>query len=792
MEHLVYIPKGPQGTVAAFNAKILSTEWAQETDVIPFQSPLTPWLGFDHENRAIELNLRNYPTQRGWNYDDIWQGNLRSSHRSLAGLDKIHVARKVVAMLQSWFYFGLLECVVNKPIAVSYFVRRNIDGLPCIYSRNLHFCLQAWIFQIRLQPAAQQEAASLRILNALHLVSHWIQRMCVYADPNQKRFHAEMEASYPGFGNAVTLIVPSIIRLGEAVDCARLTVSGKLPSDISWHYPLSALSSQLEILKQRGWCPYTLRVVIACTGTSTLDWLTTLTAWPGTDSHEHEICTEYECKRNNIAWDTYEVAHRPDCPRENCNFLKPPLWETLEILKNGHVPVINFDNDGTLKVSPRFTTQPGDYTAFSHVWVDGIGSSTEDGLPSCQLAFLRDVTCDVTKSSDPAFWIDSLCVPKRRSARRKAIIAMHATYLNASRVVVLDKNIQKHRSDVPSEILFCAIYTSGWMQRLWTYQEALLARRLIFKVANGVYELDALDVQKNRPPSIPNSICHVYRALGAQLLRLRGKSESTRNIASVSRDLGWRCTARYTDETLAIAGVLGIDVALLLVDVEQDTSEVDDDSERIEWSELCQDCKTALEHENLALQHRRMVAALQATFKLPRDIIFLQGRKLPVENFRWAPLTLMSRSTLRVNHLRQNAECTSAGLTGYWWLLALKRIRQGDNKAVRYVGSISEKSVYRVFFKEAWPAPPAAWDYGAIVLYGEETGSLVEGQTVQGLAVIKVSLGEATAIYRTVGSVLVEKLRFKEAFSEGSSMMFSPPPEGIAEASLSWQLITIT
>jgi hypothetical protein len=57
------------------------------------------------------------------------------------------------------------------------------------------------------------------------------------------------------------------------------------------------------------------------------------------------------------------------------------------------------------------------------------------------------------------------------------------------------------------------------------------------------------------------------------------------------RGLDWRCTARYTDETLAIAGVLGIDVVSLLADTEGSTAEADDDEPFVQLSDLCANCK---------------------------------------------------------------------------------------------------------------------------------------------------------------------------------------------------------
>src|SRR5438552_215418 len=120
------------------------------------------------------------------------------------------------------------------------------------------------------------------------------------------------------------------------------------------------------------------------------------------------------------------------------------------------------------------------YVAISHVWADGLGSSSEIGLPECQI---RSLSLDVLGSyntaqfSDEAiipFWIDSLCVPSQRNLRRTAIGIMAKTYANASVVLVLDEGIRQiYSTDSILEKMF-VIFVSAWVQRLWPLQEMLL------------------------------------------------------------------------------------------------------------------------------------------------------------------------------------------------------------------------------------------------------------------------------------------------------------------------------
>lgn len=249
------------------------------------------------------------------------------------------------------------------------------------------------------------------------------------------------------------------------------------------------------------------------------------------------------------------------------------------------------------------------------MWADGLGSSSEQGLPRCQAMRLLDLAQRATQSTSPNFWIDSLCIPKSQPARNNAIIVMRSTYANASQVIVLDNGNRKQSRSSPSEVLFCVIYTSGWMQRLWTYQEALLARQLTFEFSDGLYTLQIDSLLDQRGPTLPRSVCVVWRGLVSQSLRLLGRNSEGRNIASVSRDSTWRSTSKQTDEMLAVAGILGINVERLLsaagrMDLKAEISDI----KKVELK--------------IVVQEKRMVAAFQALERLPLDIIFLSGRKI--------------------------------------------------------------------------------------------------------------------------------------------------------------------
>ncbi|KAI6045425.1 hypothetical protein EDC04DRAFT_2497115, partial [Pisolithus marmoratus] len=128
-----------------------------------------------------------------------------------------------------------------------------------------------------------------------------------------------------------------------------------------------------------------------------------------------------------------------------------------ELLSQGHIPVIRWN-----KVHHEFlvgTSSDTPYVAISHVWADGRGSTTEKGLPACQIDAL--VFAIQRLISTGAFWIDSLCVPEARNSRGRAIGLMSKTYSDAQVVLVLDSGIHSCSISAPREEKPLKVLSSG-------------------------------------------------------------------------------------------------------------------------------------------------------------------------------------------------------------------------------------------------------------------------------------------------------------------------------------------
>ncbi|KAK4220981.1 hypothetical protein QBC38DRAFT_461991, partial [Podospora fimiseda] len=114
----------------------------------------------------------------------------------------------------------------------------------------------------------------------------------------------------------------------------------------------------------------------------------------------------------------------------------PSVDRVKELIDGGNVPVItvveNIGQDGIPVVTlEAHKSSEKPYFAISHVWADGLGSSTEKGLPVCQL---RKLSARVRKCQTEmdAFWTDALCIPESdRETRKRAITMMAKTYQEA-------------------------------------------------------------------------------------------------------------------------------------------------------------------------------------------------------------------------------------------------------------------------------------------------------------------------------------------------------------------------
>jgi hypothetical protein len=142
------------------------------------------------------------------------------------------------------------------------------------------------------------------------------------------------------------------------------------------------------------------------------------------------------------------------------------------------------------------------YVALSHVWSDGRGNLQVNALPICQLRHLQSLVSSISEEGDgpPFFWLDTLCVPITGDYRRIAIGRMRRTYEYATKVLVLDSELEVASVKTSPVELLMRITCCGWMRRLWTLQEGALAKTLFFQFkerAVMIGDLASKNIQNN-------------------------------------------------------------------------------------------------------------------------------------------------------------------------------------------------------------------------------------------------------------------------------------------------------
>ncbi|KAK9793520.1 hypothetical protein SCARD494_06104 [Seiridium cardinale] len=226
------------------------------------------------------------------------------------------------------------------------------------------------------------------------------------------------------------------------------------------------------------------------------------------------------------------------------------------------------------------------YVAISHVWRGGLGNPSMNSLPACQLGRIQDLVNRLYGSRDSPvpLWIDTLCVPLPPGNRRLAIQNMKAVYQNADKVLVLDTFLESSKLSANATENLMRIHSSSWMQRLWTFQEGILAQSLYFQFAQHdfVRGEDLLDdMMKDRKQYLSNARGGIedilekpqeaYRSFKAIRVAnsfdsktLLKKQHEAEVLAQLSMSLEWRRTTRTEDEAVVLTNLLGLNTKDLM------------------------------------------------------------------------------------------------------------------------------------------------------------------------------------------------------------------------------------
>ncbi|OCH89430.1 hypothetical protein OBBRIDRAFT_835831 [Obba rivulosa] len=538
------------------------------------------------------------------------------------------------ALHQIHLTFGLLEAVLEEKIPESLLLHRIPRGDIVMSTRRLPAILRDFRHRIRTLhnedtnahrewfervESTLQQAHTLLMIGVAYRCSPFL----------RNDLGVPIEDAAP--------ILYMIASIGQALTTSSYAFN-KGSSALSWSLMITKRFNPYENeMLTNGWCPFTIGLlkkdVCALGYASTCrPHIRESVGIPG-----HDGCSEERCVMNTIDTTTYSNRHVTEAC--NCLFSKPPLGEVVQSLSDWKVPVVKIRTDPIIDVA-CISAAVTPYVAISHVWADGLGSVTEKGLPTCQLRRLATLTNQIVEGG--ALWMDSLCVPDIRDMRKRAIGLMGQTYKDAAAVLVIDSGIRSCSLNAPMEEKLLRILTSSWMQRLWTAQEALLARLLIFEFSDGLTTIPHIMLPGRDDQLDPLQMYLSGELL--QLLRLRGPGPRlglrSFGFGDVTSLLQVRTTSRMEDETLAIASLLNVD-AFELVNQMPD---------------------------------RRMKTLFLLMKNIDSEVIFLDGPKLGELGFRWTPKTFMVPDGGNISTRTPDAVCTPEGLFAKYFCICFEKI----------------------------------------------------------------------------------------------------------------------
>jgi hypothetical protein len=280
-----------------------------------------------------------------------------------------------------------------------------------------------------------------------------------------------------------------------------------------------------------------------------------------------------------------------------------------------------------------------------------MGNPTGNSLLECRLHSIQKMVNAAAESESPQhFWMDTLCVPvgdskEMKALRLKCIRRMASIYKGASAVLVLSSTIQKIRSTDSDAERGLALYFTNWNRRLWTFQEGMLAKKILLQFSDK-----AIDHEKVEYPGVRMSIARGHcvtfprsASIGTMselvILRdfLRDRlfeamgpiSARMEPLAPAISAIQFRSTSKRSDETICLGTLLRLKIERL---------QGAEDDIREEYRQTGIQLKKVPDHD---IAERRMETFLSMVRVFPRDIIFNSHRRLAKEGFGWAPASLL-------------------------------------------------------------------------------------------------------------------------------------------------------
>lgn len=435
--------------------------------------PLMEYIPYDF------LGFESFPLRKGFVKDGSFDDSRPYS--------------ELASFVQSWLYFGLLSEVLEIRVTPECFtavLAANEPEKALLCSTRLTTLIDDWQKQLR-------DMGVQRCDEKLRHVGHTIE--LAIRGSSQCDFNTTRDSEqYAAVTLSVKLLVSTLVHVYNSlwperqfsVQDARLV---PLPSSTSTPSPAAWLL--MRRMSQANWCPQAVRRICASYNYATACYLSQL---PRLRRADHSACTDSNCLAYNTNEQVYEPKHTTaGC---QCSHIAVDIERVVKVIQSGGIPLIRLKPAGLgkLDISVSASSDRKAYEVISHVWVDGLGNPKDNSLPLCQLQRLQEMTRMVA-TGQRLLWIDTLCVPvgdRLKAVRRMAIDSTAAIYQDAVGMSVFDAEIldateayaaSTGANDVTNaeSDLLAYVLCSVWNSRCWTYQEAVLGKRLYFNTARG-------------------------------------------------------------------------------------------------------------------------------------------------------------------------------------------------------------------------------------------------------------------------------------------------------------------
>ncbi|OCH90586.1 hypothetical protein OBBRIDRAFT_589453 [Obba rivulosa] len=586
------------------------------------------WLGAKHDGYSL-ASFDNYKLRRE------------------PGVARLDLHRKqnsplYAALQQSHHTFGLLETMLDRHIPERRLLRRLHDGKVVITTQEVPGLLRECQDHIRSLRKTNPDAFKQWSQRARHALES-TRQFILWESHEADRTFSKVELNSQDVGRILHTIAAITEASWSFLDC-ELHEAGVVSDNLTGlQLPGNINEACRHEMAEDGWCPFAASQLHGYS-TCALGFASTCKPFvrKGVDHRDHSQCTHKMCCSNNIDPATYSNLHvTEDC---TCKSVVPPVEQIKHALSRKEIPIIRIHamttpDDERVTMTCSTASSGTSYVAISHVWADGLGSTAEKGLPTCQLIRLAESAHQLV---DGGFlWLDALCVPEEKELRKLAIGLMGQTYRKATKVFVIDSGIRSCSVNASTEERLLRVVVSGWMQRLWTLQEAVLASELIFQFSDGLLTLGnllRLGTDWTQPVAI--QLCCAFGDI-CMLMSTLSRPPSSLRLQGVINALRGRSTSKISDETLAISSLLGVDsYALASID---------------------------------SLTERMKMFLLQVR-EIPSKMPFLvDGPRLTGPGFRWAPATfLCSGEASRMVGDGDVALCTPEGLLARYYCFTLE------------------------------------------------------------------------------------------------------------------------